>query len=95
MTIIMSKITTLIAEYNKISSKLKGGEPSPVDVLASFAEALLEKSGVLSVGVVRERDDDSEVVVGKSTSRSDVCIEAVVSESCGGSEGVVGTLSTF
>ena len=92
MTIIMSKITTPIAEYNKISSKLKGGEASPVDVLASFAEALLEKSGVLSVGVVRERD---EVVVGKSTSRSGVCIEAVVSESCGGSEGVVGTLSTF
>ena len=92
MTIIMSKITTPIAEYSKISSKLKGGEPSLVDVLASFAEGLLEKSGK-SVEVVRGRDDDSEVVVVRS--RSGVRIEAVVNESCVGNEKVVGTLSTF
>ena len=96
----MSKTTTPIAEYSKISSKSKGGGLSSlVDVLASFAEGFLGNSmGSVDSEVVRgRRAGDLEVVVCESRSRPvNVCTEeAVVCESCGDSEFkcVVGTLS--
>ena len=106
MTITMSKITTPIAEYSKMSSKLRGGElSSPADGLASFAEGFFERSGV-SFEVVRGRCGDSGTVVVVCGSRSDICegfpvtwstCEGAVEVIGGGREGIVGggVLSKF
>ena len=86
MTIIISTITTPIAKYSKISSKLKNGESSLVDVSATFAERLLEESGISVEAVLRgSRGGDSKVVVREPNS------DVVVIEFCGCSKGVVGT----
>jgi hypothetical protein len=91
MTIMMSKIATTIAEYSKISSKFKGGVSSLVGMLASFAEGFLGKSSGVSVDSkpVRGGCSDSKVVV--CGPEPNVCTEAVASESCEGSERVVGS----